>query len=453
MANPCSACQVRAGLLVASLARSLTAVFPRKIEWRAAAGDDHSFWACLDATLAWDWWLVRVQSMPVGMRREERARCCISISKPMTDCIRVAKCADNVSSIGQWVFGGDDSDGGGQTEAAREGGIPWWLGSRKQAIDTMQAIHGWQGFRENDLNRARRDGSGPRNSSLPLISNGFRVTHNLLSPLILSLIAWTLCRSLDIIHHRPRPRRHSPPSGPPSGATRYHKNTITTATTIRKEKGKRPCDDGRDLTTFHHCSRPLSLHSSTFETTTTTQIRHGQPKQAKMGCLSLFYFWRRKNPSSSSPNDEFAPRPHHNSVISTTSGFSAYSDAEKPLLRRSFLSTRNAAAVPNNIDRIASIQPQVNPRFSAYAGPAQVSDIPQLDRGRSLRRKDSDSTWAESPTSTQVSDESTVFGDKVDEKDEKDVDGDNNNDDDDETARKKKEEKEELERLDFLQLM
>lgn len=125
-----------------------------------------------------------------------------------------------------------------------------------------------------------------------------------------------------------------------------------------------------------------------------------------MGCFNILSlaFWRKKRRTlDEKKNDDFAPRPLHDSLISTNT---AFSDVEKPLLATGRSTSTRTAPVPS---RIASIRPKTNPRHSAYSGPAvrdednDDSDDADTLGCQDVKAKDSD-TWTGSHTSTQVPD-------------------------------------------------
>ncbi|KAK0719395.1 hypothetical protein B0H67DRAFT_551770 [Lasiosphaeris hirsuta] len=125
-----------------------------------------------------------------------------------------------------------------------------------------------------------------------------------------------------------------------------------------------------------------------------------------MGCFKIpsLVFWRKKRRTfDEKKNDDFSPRPLHDSLISTNT---AFSDVEKPLLATGRSTNNRTAPVPS---RIASIRPKANPTHSAYSGPAvrdednDDSDDADTLGCRDVKPKDSD-TWTGSHTSTQVPD-------------------------------------------------
>jgi len=119
-------------------------------------------------------------------------------------------------------------------------------------------------------------------------------------------------------------------------------------------------------------------------------------------------FWRKKKTTAddAAEKSDFAPRPLHDSVIS---GYSTFSDVEKPLLKRQSLFGARKVPAPA---AISVAQPGADKRrSSAYSAPAS-GDGP---RYRAISRTESDS-WNDSPTSTLATDASGDFEKKLKEK-------------------------------------
>lgn len=168
-----------------------------------------------------------------------------------------------------------------------------------------------------------------------------------------------------------------------------------------------------------------------------------------MGCFGRVFRWRRRNTNQG--EQEFGPRPAHDSL---TSGTSAFSDIEK-----AYIKDRDPAAGPVSTlpPSAANIRPAAHPQFSAYSGVAVRDDrshiyTPRYRGGGSSYRPDDSRDWTGSQVSTQVSRQSDTYLTKL--KDEGGVD------DPEELARRKKRDEiqrkaaeEEQERLDFFQMM
>ena len=162
-----------------------------------------------------------------------------------------------------------------------------------------------------------------------------------------------------------------------------------------------------------------------------------------MGCISALRFWKRRKTEATDEKNGYEPRPLHDSIISENS---AISDFEKPLLASGrYGGGARTAPAP------ASLRTNVNPAYSAYAGPAPYN-------GSQSRYHDAQPTeshtWTGSLVSTQVS--STDSTDLLGSKNKEDDVGDSNENAvrrREEAAARRKAEQEEQDRLDFFQMM
>ncbi|KAK3389974.1 hypothetical protein B0H63DRAFT_557030 [Podospora didyma] len=163
-----------------------------------------------------------------------------------------------------------------------------------------------------------------------------------------------------------------------------------------------------------------------------------------MGCLSALHFWKRRKTEAIDEKNGYETRPLHDSIISENS---AISDFEKPLLASGRLGGGGARTAPVP----ASIRTNVNPAYSAYAGPAPCYG--SQPRYRDAQPAES-RAWTGSLVSTQVSstDSTDLLGP---EGKEGDVDESNENAvrRREAAAARRKAEQEEQDRLDFFQMM
>lgn len=167
-----------------------------------------------------------------------------------------------------------------------------------------------------------------------------------------------------------------------------------------------------------------------------------------MGCFG-WIFRRRRDVEG---ENEFGPRPAHDSITSGNSGFTE--------IEKAYIKDRNPAAGPvsNLPPSAANLRPAAHPQFSAYSGVAVRDDTSHIyapryrGGGSSSYQPDDSRDWTGSQVSTQVSRQSDTYLTKL--KDEGGVD------DPEELARRKKRDEiqrkaaeEEQERLDFFQMM